>query len=219
MSITAPTASTIAHATDANAYANASSEHAYIDANAYANASEKGCVRDATGHATARATGDATADATGHASTEIRDLDLSSTCTAAIRRERSVLEERSAAAPRSSRSKRSLPSPLSVAPAADGNYAVIERIAHEAFDELGATEPTFDVIERVKTLCAQRHIDYGRGGDVALDVVHKAVESAAVQRVLLPTASTRGAGPTSLASLARDFRTRLDAMRTRAGGS
>jgi hypothetical protein len=98
--------------------------------------------------------------------------------------------------------------PLSADPAPDGNYAVIERIAHEAMDILQTSEPTPEVVERVKQLCAQRRIDYGRHPDVAKDVVRKAVVSAAAQRVL------RGGAPTSLGDMARSFQARMAKTRT-----
>ena len=75
-------------------------------------------------------------------------------------------------------SPRRAPDPRSLQPADDGNYRVMVRIAHEALAELGTHEPSADVSERVKDLCARRRIDYGR--DVPKDVVARAVASAAV---------------------------------------
>lgn len=129
--------------------------------------------------------------------------------------EKIVPIERSAAPPRSPAPGVSLPSPLSKEPAADGNFAVIQRIAHEVFDEFCSSEPTTEAIERVKELCAKRRIDYGRHPDVARDVVRAAVESAAVQRTLVPVGGRRaGAGPTSFGGLAQDFREKLERLRT-----
>ena len=171
-------------------------------------ASKNACGSDARADATAHATG----DATGHASTEISDLDLCTTTSGTgLEVRRSIHQERSAAAPRNAHTGPRSPSPLSAQPAPDGNYAVIERIAHEAFDQLRATEPSADVVEHVKQLCAQRHIDYGR--QVQPDVVRRAVESAAAQRTLVPVHKRGRGGTSSLADMVTEFRARLDAMR------
>lgn len=131
--------------------------------------------------------------------------------------ERLVPLDRSVAAPPSSDDGRVLfPSPNSTEPATDGNFAVIERIAHEVLDDLRLSEPTFEAAERVKELCAQRHIDYGRHEAVPTGVVRRAVESAAAQRLLLPVRTARGSAPTSLRTLADDFRARLEAARPQA---
>ena len=183
--------------------------HAVSDATAYANASKTACVSDATGHATGHAT--------AHASTEIRDLDL---CTSKIGTSSGTSgtrsAERSAAAPHFARVDASIPSPLSTQPATDGNYAVIERLAHEALDELRIDEPSADAVARVKELCAARHIDYGE--HVGPDVVHRAVESAAVQRVLKPATRRRSGEPTSVGEIARGFQRQLEALAGKARG-
>lgn len=122
--------------------------------------------------------------------------------------------ERSVASPQLSSARRSLLTPPnSTQPAHDGNYAVIVKIAHEVLGDLGSPEPTAEACERVKELCASRRIDYGRDPAVGLDVVRRAVESAAAQRVLIPAQSPRGRGPTSLGTIADEFRARLEAMR------
>jgi hypothetical protein len=129
---------------------------------------------------------------------------------------RSGTQSRSVAAPPRALSNQSaLPPPSATQPARDGNLAVMVKLAHEAFDELHESEPTAEVVARVKELCAQRSIDYGRHPDVSPDVVRKAVESAAAQRTLVPVHPGRGGGPTGLSALADDFRLRLDAMRAR----
>jgi hypothetical protein len=72
---------------------------------------------------------------------------------------------------------------LSRAPAADGNYRVIVRLAHETMDETGLSEPTDpDLIEALKQRCALAHIDYGRDSAVPFDVVHRALHMARMQR-------------------------------------
>lgn len=72
---------------------------------------------------------------------------------------------------------------LSREPSADGNYHVILRLAHEVMDETGLSEPTDpDLIEALKQRCAREHIDYGRHPAVDLDVIHRALNSAFVQR-------------------------------------
>jgi len=108
------------------------------------------------------------------------------------------------------------PSPAARAPAPDGNYAVIVRIAHEALESLGTAEPSAEAIARVKDLCAERRIDYGAHPDVSVDVVRRAVESAAAQRVLVPVRrSGRGGQPTSVGTMVDEFRARIEAMRGR----
>lgn len=164
--------------------------------------------------------GDTLATSRARASTIHGTPDLSSTSGVEIeRREPVVPKRRSAAAPPSRSPVTLFPSPLSTEPAKDGNYAVIERIAHEVFDELGAHEPTSDVVERVKGLCAQRRIDYGRHPDVAANVVLMAVKSAATQRALVPVRSSAGRDEfSSLGELAAKFRAQLDARRRVADG-
>jgi hypothetical protein len=127
-------------------------------------------------------------------------------------------QERAVASPPSADIRQvSLSTPLATDPALDGNYAVIVKIAHEALDELQITEPTADVMARVKDLCAERRIEYGGHPDITPDVVRKAVESAAAQRMLVPVQRTnRGGAPTSLGDMVSDFRARLDIMRARA---
>jgi hypothetical protein len=94
-------------------------------------------------------------------------------------------------------------------PAGDGNYAVIERLAHAVMDDTGLAEPTGELIELVKRACATRRIDYGRDPTVARDVVRRAVESACRQRLVTPVAAPRGM--TSVATLAAKLRTAADA--------
>lgn len=161
-------------------------------------------------------------DATGYAKRHaIRERDLEASSTSGVTSEgsgRLVPLERSAAAPRGSRADASFSSPLSTEPATDGNYSVIERIAHEVFDELRSSEPSPEVVERVKALCGQRRIDYGAHPDVVTSVVQAAVESAAVQRTLKPVSSRRGGavGLTNLGEMARDLHSQLARMRARA---
>ena len=129
---------------------------------------------------------------------------------------RLVPKSRSLAAPGRSRVDNvSLASPSSTAPAADGNFAVIVRLAHEALTDLGTVEPSSEVAERVKQLCAERHIDYGAHPHVATGVVRRAVEAAATQRTLIPVAGSKGRGgqPASLGELAGAMRQRIESMR------
>jgi len=62
---------------------------------------------------------------------------------------------------------------LATAPADDGNFRVISRIAREILQQCGPLDEG-DLVEAVKAACAQRGIDYGRHPDVAEDVVHRA---------------------------------------------
>jgi len=91
-----------------------------------------------------------------------------------------VLEPKTAAAPRSS------PTDLTTAPAADGNYRVVRRLAYAVLDELGLIDEA-DLVEAVKRRCATQHIDYGRA--VRPDVVHRACASARAGRVINKQAS------------------------------
>jgi Helix-turn-helix domain len=90
------------------------------------------------------------------------------------------LNGNTAAAPRSA--------PSSRAPAADGNFKAVVRLAHDVMDATGRKEPTDpDLIEALKQRCADIDIDYGRNPAVALDVVHRALNCAYMQRVVSAT--------------------------------
>jgi len=65
---------------------------------------------------------------------------------------------------------------LATAPADDGNYRVVARLARDVLQQRGPLD-TADLIEAVKTACAQHQVDYGRHPDVAADVVHRACTS------------------------------------------
>jgi hypothetical protein len=84
--------------------------------------------------------------------------------------------------PSSSQAKR-----LAKAPAADGNFAVLERLAHTVLEEIGADDPESpDVVEAFKTRCAALSIHYHTDPHIA----RRALVSAATQRLLIPV--TRG---------------------------
>jgi hypothetical protein len=64
-------------------------------------------------------------------------------------------------------------------PAADGNYAVIVKLAHTVIDNCGITDPeSVELVERVKDACAQQRIDYATN----VGVVRRALSSAVTQR-------------------------------------
>jgi hypothetical protein len=64
-------------------------------------------------------------------------------------------------------------------PAADGNYAVIVKLAHTIIDSCGITDPeSIELVERVKHACAQQRIDYATNPGV----VRRALSSAVTQR-------------------------------------
>lgn len=66
------------------------------------------------------------------------------------------------------------------APADDGNYAVLEKLAHTVLDELHTTDPESpEVVETLKVKCAQLAIDYRTDPQI----VRRALVSAATQRV------------------------------------
>jgi len=88
---------------------------------------------------------------------------------------------------------------LSREPAADGNYAVIEKLAHNVLEEFGTDNPESpDVVEALKRRCAQLAITYAT--DPSL--VRRALVSAAMQRTLIPVRPS----PSTISHLARDLR-------------
>jgi hypothetical protein len=69
------------------------------------------------------------------------------------------------------------------APAADGNYAVIEKLAHVVLEELDASNPESPhVVETLKVRCAQLGIHY----TTHPNITRLALASAATQRTLHP---------------------------------
>ena len=69
---------------------------------------------------------------------------------------------------------------LTRAPAADGNYAVIEKLAHTVLEELHPTDPESpDVVETLKRKCAQLGINYTANPQI----VRRALASVAARQL------------------------------------
>ena len=64
---------------------------------------------------------------------------------------------------------------MAKAPAENGNYRIVARVARDVLQRLGALDMG-DLVEAVKTACAQAHIAYGPPL-ADHDVVHKACTS------------------------------------------
>jgi len=62
---------------------------------------------------------------------------------------------------------------LASAPADDGNFRVIARIARDLIQQQGLLTEG-DLVDAVKTACGKLAVDYGWHREVALDVVHRA---------------------------------------------
>jgi len=65
---------------------------------------------------------------------------------------------------------------LATAPAADGNFRVIARMARAVLESAGKALELDALVEAVKGACARAAIDYGRAPEVDADVVHRACE-------------------------------------------
>jgi uncharacterized protein YdaU (DUF1376 family) len=93
---------------------------------------------------------------------------------------------------------------LTRAPADDGNYRVMVRLAHDVMDKCHIGDPTSpDLTDLFKTACAQKGITYES------EVFHRALRSAATQRVLGRPMVDDRRGP--LSPLATQLKAALDA--------
>lgn len=88
----------------------------------------------------------------------------------------------------------------------DGNYAVIEKLAHAVLEEHGDDPESPDVVDALKAKCGELKISY----QADPRIVRRALVSAATQRVLVPATPSR-TNTGSLADIAQRLRSAPDA--------